>query len=409
MSSSDLSPAAPGPAVETGFTPHVLSVSSSHGNGGADRHGIDLARLLAAEGRARPLYACRAGEFTDRQCLAVGIPTVPFYTRNSGDRRGVKQLAHLITVQSVDIVHVHARRDFMTATLAAVVARRARRKQGLPPARVVLHVHLLRPLGSPPRLSGRFFQWGTDAVIAVSAAVEDYLNTFHGLPPQTLVRRIYNGVDLGRYAATLSPQAQMWRRDLRAEWGIPADAPLIGTVGRLAAKGQTALLAALPEIVRRVPQARVVFVGPEREKRPDLALFRRMAQSLGVADRVTLAGIREDIPAVMASLDALSHLPTDEAFGLVLVEAMAAGVPVVATNIGGCREVVEDKRSGLLVAPHDPAALADALASLLTGEGSRTRRQSLGAEGMRRAGDFSVEAETKAIYDLYTALCQKNR
>ncbi len=110
---------------------------------------------------------------------------------------------------------------------------------------------------------------------------------------------------------------------------------------------------------------------------------------------------------MLPAFDILVHLPRDEAFGLALAEAMAAGLPTVATRIGGCREVVRDGVSGLLVPPGEPEALTNALLSLLTPNGSESQRTAMGREGCRIVeAEFTRERQIERLLALYQELCQ---
>ena len=149
-------------------------------------------------------------------------------------------------------------------------------------------------------------------------------------------------------------------------------------MGRLNAKGQEALLDVAPEIVGKHPEVWFVLVGPEGAAGDRERLLAQATRR--ISERVVLPGMTEDVPAAMAGFDVLAHLPSDESFGLALAEAMAAGLPTVATDIGGCREVVQDGVTGLLVPLGDAKALAAALACLLDSAGRA------GAAGAARRG-----------------------
>jgi len=380
----------------------LLYASTSDEDGGSDRYGIRLAAAMRARGAA-VTYACRSGFFIDAECRARGIPTRPFYLRNSGDPRGVIGLVRLILEEQPDVVHLHRRRDFAIAGVAVALARVLCRRRGITLPHLVLHLHLIRPLGAPARPAGRFFQRTADAVLVVSEAAREFLNERHQLPPG-FVRVLPNGVPLEEYAASGDPRAAGWRTDLRRAWNIPVDAFLIGMVGRLRRKGQDELIAVAPCLAERFPHLRFVLVGPEF-KPGDRTYYAERIRAAGVADRFLLAGSREDIPAVMASLDLLVHLPADEAFGLVLVEAMAAGVPVVATKVGGCIEVVRDGMDGLLVPPADEDLLCAALLTLLDPEKGEARRTAFRTAGLLRARDFSLDRQVERLHMLYEELC----
>lgn len=376
---------------ESSRLPRVLFVATTKSEGGIERYALRLASSLRARGLSI-IFACRPGSFLEAQCQAEGIPTRPFRVRNSGDLGASLRLAGIVRQERIDLVHVHSRRDYVPVLLGVGLSRHLR---------VVLHAHLIRALGTPERLNGWFFRQTADAVVAVSRAVQERLMAAHGLPI-AFVPLIHNGVDVDAFPAPETPRAREWRSQRRREWGFSEDAPVLGMVGRLNAKGQPRLLQALPALHLRFPSLRVVLVGPEGEP-GDQARLQSQAEAGGVADAIVFGGSREDIPTVMAALDILVHLPDDESFGLALVEAMAAGLPTVATDIGGCREVVQDGITGLLVPPGDAPALEAALQSLLI---DPARRSALGQAGRQVAvQDFSLTGQVDRLVALYQHLC----
>ena len=151
------------------FAPRVLFVSSSKANGGADRLAVDLAVGLRRAGR-RSFSPVGGGRFTEGLCHEAGIPTDAFQLANSGDFAAALRLSRVIVAHDIEIVHAHARRDFVTVALAVALARRAMRQR----PRLLLHVHLIRTLGEPEHLAGRFFCRYADGVVAVSDAVADF-------------------------------------------------------------------------------------------------------------------------------------------------------------------------------------------------------------------------------------------
>ena len=383
----------PIPTVGEAF-PRVLFLASTGSQGGIERHSVEVAAALRARGV--PLqFACPPGSHLDVWCRERGIPSLPFQVRNSGDLGAARQLARLIHAHNIDIVHAHSRRDYVVAVLGVKLARRAR---------LVLHAHMVRPLGEPLRLAGRFFAWGTDAVVAVSEAVRTRLQRDHDLPP-ALVRLIHNGINLGDFAVPSTPEAPARRADARQNLGIPNDALVLGMVGRLDAKGQSDLLTVAPALIDQCPLLHFVLIGSEGQP-GDQARLMVQAEASGLVRHLHFTGPREDVPTLLPALDVLVHLPRDESFGLALAEAMAAGLPAVATNIGGCREVVQDGVTGLLVPPGDSLALTKALEWLLAPAEGEARRTAFGVAGRRVvAENFSRERQLDLLQGLYSEVC----
>lgn len=226
--------------------------------------------------------------------------------------------------------------------------------------------------------------------IVISRAVGRHLTDCLNLPEEKQ-HLVYYGLDPG------SPTGL----DIRAQYGIPADAPVIGTVGRLAKqKGHVHLIRAMARVARQVPDVRLMIVG-----RDDQGLGQRLtveAGKLGLGNRVVLAGFREEIPDIMSAFDVFCLPSLWEGFGLVLLEAMAESRPVVATRAGSIPEVVEDDRTGILVEPGDERGLAEALISLLS---DPQRAGEMGRAGRdRQAKVFSVASMIRSTEEFYDQL-----
>lgn len=383
-----------GGSCAAALRPHFLHVAASSETGGIERCSVDLARLLQERG-GRVTFACSPGGFVEARCHAAGIATLPFRPRNSGDLAAARRLACWSRDNAVALVHVHYRRDYLVAALGTIWAHRCASRR----PRLVLHAHLVGPLGRPPRLSGWFYGRTAQAVVAVSGAVSDCIESTFPFPAG-FVRPIPNGVSAAAFAAPGSSEWAERRADVRRQWGVPESALVVGMVGRLRDKGQEALLAAASGLLSRFPGLWLVLVGPGCAEP-----CRAQAEASGIGRRVILPGSSENIPAVMAGFDALAHLPADEAFGLALAEAMAAGLPTVATAVGGCREVVGDGVTGLLVPLGDSEALRDRLARLLDHGTGAALRRSLGRAGRRRVEcEFSNEQWVMKMLHLYGEL-----
>jgi glycosyltransferase involved in cell wall biosynthesis len=203
---------------------------------------------------------------------------------------------------------------------------------------------------------------------------------------------VHNGRDLWAYAdADPAP--------LRETFAIPTDAPLVGTVGRLVErKGGYDLLAAWPTVREALPSAHLVLVGDGVER----ASLEARADELGVAGSVHFAGTRDDVPAVLAAVDCFVFPSHYEGLPGALLEAMAAGCPIVATDIEGNDELVTDGRTGLLVPVEDPAGLAAGLTRLLTDE---TLANRLGEAAQSTAFErFSLDAMVGNFERFYETL-----
>jgi glycosyltransferase involved in cell wall biosynthesis len=209
--------------------------------------------------------------------------------------------------------------------------------------------------------------------------------------PPAKVLTIYNGIDPTPFAQPID------RTATRQQWGISPDAPLVGMVARLTpAKGLPILLKAFAIVHANLPTARLLLVGTG-ELESDL-----MAQTnaLDLQNVVIFAGLRKDVPAFLACLDLFVLSSLWEGFPNVLLEAMSAGLPAVATTVGGTPELVLDGETGLLVPPADAEKLAHAILSLLQ---NPEQRKKMGEAGLARVKEkFSIGnmvQQTESLYD----------
>lgn len=191
---------------------------------------------------------------------------------------------------------------------------------------------------------------------------------------------------------------------LRSELGLPPSTPLVAVVSRLnRLKGIDCFLEASAIVARDFPQARFLFVG-DGVGRPE---FERYASNLGLAERVIFTGFRTDVPKVLSQIT-VSVLPSlSEGLSNSLLESMAAGVPVVATRVGGNPEVVEDGVTGLLVEAKDPAALAQAIGRLLQDQEMCSRMSCAGREHVVQR--FSVSKMVEATERLYVEMAERGQ
>ncbi|MBA3585933.1 MAG: glycosyltransferase [Gemmatimonadetes bacterium] len=229
-----------------------------------------------------------------------------------------------------------------------------------------------------------------DRYIAVSEEVARRMRARFRVPASKL-QVVRNGIDLDRYCRAADPRLRLL---------LARDEPraVVLTVARLdPQKGHEYLLAAAAAI----PQAVFVFAG-EGEERPRLE---RMARALGVADRVRFLGHRSDIPDLLAVCDVFVLPSLYEGLPLAVLEAMAAAKPVVATAVGGTDEAVTNGKSGLLVPPAEPSALADAIRTVL---GDPTVARRLGEAGQARARrEFSASRMIREVSGVYEDLLER--
>jgi glycosyltransferase involved in cell wall biosynthesis len=353
-----------------------------HVEGGAELYGgaqqvLYLLEGLAARGIENHL-ACRLG--CDLAVQAASFATVhgiPMY--GDLDFGMIRRVKRIIDACEPDLVHLHSR---IGADVMGALAARAR---GLPV------VHTRRVDNPEPRwLVARKYRLH-DRVIAISEGIGRVLRD-EGLPASKL-RVVRSAVDARPYAGERDPAR------CRASLGLAPDVPAIGVIAQLIArKGHRVLLQALPELLSAHPRLQVYFFG----KGPLAGALQEEIDARGLASRVRLGGFRSDLAALLPCLDLVVHPALLEGLGVSLLQASAAGVPVVASAVGGIPEAVRDGVNGRLVSAGDPQALGAAVDALLRDAPLRRRLGDGGRALVRR--EFSVSAMTRGNVAVYREL-----
>jgi len=351
--------------------------------GGAERCLWELARAMKRRGHE--VYACAlsgrgpVGEWLARD----GVPVTYLDAKGKYDATCIFRLASLLRRQRVDVFHSFL---FHANFMGRIAARLARVPVSIGSIRVAekrRRSHL-----ALDRLTIGL----VDMEVAVSESVAAFSREVARIPANKLTV-IGNAVDVERFQR--AP-----RGTLRRSLGVGDDAFLIGFVGRLETqKGLDILLEAFTRVRSEIPHARLIVVGAGREE----TQLRSLAREIDLGDSAIFLGWRSDIPEILADLDLLAAPSRWEGMSNVILEALAAGVPVVATDVQGTREALGDGLCGeLLDAMPDPDTLARRIQRLL---GSPDRRRELSGKGVERARrTFSVSAMVDCHERLYAEL-----
>lgn len=361
------------------FEPFVLFAYDLAARTGLEPADIPNATAAAIRGRPEPVppeeIEIRVSPFRRKGFYRL-LRSIKFYLLVEKERAG--WLAEWIARERFDLVHAN---NSLTANLAAIVAAS---RAGVP---VVSHQRGY----SRPTAFQRFAARNVDRYLCVSRSVADHCAA-QGLPADRILP-VYDGIDV----ASLLPRSRAAR-----------DRVLIGWAGRLVSwKGASVFIEAAETILARRSDADFVIAGAG----PELAgLRKRIERSALLRNRVRLAGFRSDVRELIADCDIFVNTSVEpEPLGHSALEAMALGVPVVASACGGLAEVVAHETSGFLFEPGDGRSLADALTKLL-GDGDMRLR--FGIEGRRRAERiFSLDRHVKTIEAVYDEVmdCARGR
>jgi len=315
---------------------NILHIDEQTGWRGGEQQASYLIGGLAERGHHCAVAGKPGSEFVTRDHDVKDLVRIAVPCHGEFDLLTSYHLSRAVREHNIEILHAHSSHAVIYAVLAKKLAGRGK-------------VVASRRVDFPPN-KNIFSRWKyaqPDRIVAISECIARILRDF-GIPENKL-RTVHSGIDLKRFdVAPLS----------RAEIGVPEGVPLAGNVAALVGhKDHATLLDAVPLILREVPEFRLVIAG-EGPLRPQLEA---QIARLGIGKSVTLLGQRNDVPRLLRALDLFIMSSSEEGLGTSVLDAMACGLPVVATNAGGIPEMVHDGETGLLVAAKNPTALATAV------------------------------------------------
>jgi sugar transferase (PEP-CTERM/EpsH1 system associated) len=364
-----------GANAPTRVKPVVAHVVLSLKVGGLERVVVNLVKGLRDSN-----YSCvvccleTRGEFA-ADVDALGVPVHVFHKKLGLDFGMILRLAQFLREHSVKIIHTHNPGAHIYGLLAARLA-------GVP-----VRVHTRHGRNSPEDRKrvwiNRILSWGTDVIVPVSDDASLVATNVEHISPKK-VHRIWNGIDTTLYTPHHKPLA---------------GPPVIGTVARLSpAKDQGTMLVAFRHVLEEIPDARLILAGDG----PCSMELREEAARLGVNSHVEFLGQCSNVPEVLKRMSIFTLSSTTEGLPMTLLEAMAAGLPIVATDVGGNRELVQPPHCGLVVPARDPRALSRAYIDLLR---DPQRCAQMGAASRARTVQyFSIDHTLSEYTKLYDQL-----
>lgn len=380
-------------APDAARTIRVLHVVHAFQTGGAERVVLDLTRAGSAAIANQVCSLCPPNDLATK----LDAQTTPFTClekRSGNDPRVVRALARLIDASAIDVVHAQTWGTYLEALIAAKWYARRR------PAFVfAFHgksmADITRDVPWRRRISQRIAHRFTDACVApANHMAEDYARTI-GISRND-VQVIHNGVDISRFGSA-DPSAA------RAALGLDAADFVIGFVGRLDGVKD------IPGLVRILAQVRAGAGAKSQRIRllvvgdgDGRSVAERVAVDMGVSADAVFAGLRDDVPLCLAAMDVYLQPSFYEGHSIAILEAMASGLPVVSTRVGGTPEIVVHGETGYLHAPADYAGLAGAVLDLYRRPAARAAMGRAGRE--RVIQRFSVATMVERYEDLYRRL-----
>ena len=368
----------------------IVHVVENLDRGGLERTVVDLiASQRDAGHECRVICLFKLGLLA-RELLASGVRVDACGKRPGLDLRALRRARALIRQSPDAVIHTHNAMAHYYAVLASL---------GLP---VKCRINTRHGMGGRTR-SGRQ-EWlyrqslrGTDYAVAVCEAARQRFAA-DGMRPRRALLSVPNGIRLERFR----PADDVARQSLVAELGLPTGSRIIGTVGRLQpVKDHALLLRAFAKVRVQAPEAALVIVGDG----PLRAALEAQAEQAGLSDAVRFMGDRHDVPRLLTGMEVFALTSTSEGYSVALLEACASSLPIVATDVGGNREIVRHGINGRLVPSGDTAAIATALIALLRGGEQAAAMGRAGYAWAQAEASFRTMAERyHGLYDVSSDL-----
>lgn len=361
----------------------VLHTESSLGWGGQEIRILEEAKGLAGRGH-RLIIACQSESELSIRAKDAGLEVITLSMRKISYLSAVLKLRSIIDDYGVDILNTHSSRD---SWLGSIAGRLSKKRP------IILRTRHLSTTVSRGLLSRFLYEILPHRVITTGESIRNQMITDNGFDGKKIMS-IPTGVNIDLFDLKRVDET------LRGEWGVPRGVPAIGMVAVIRSwKGHEYFIDAAGMVLKEFPEARFFIVGdgPRKEIVSDYIKER------GLHDSIIMIGQMDDIPSVMAALDiiVLSSY-ANEGLPQVLLQSLAMGKPVVASNVGSISEVVIDGETGYLIPPRNPSKLAEKIISLMKKNG---QRDEMGMAGRRLVTSrFSLEGMLDRIEDLYKEL-----
>ena len=320
------------------------------------------------------------GEFVP-EVEKLGIPVHYIQQPEKGtDYFSFLKVAQILRDEKIDIIHTHNTQPLLDGTIGALLSS----------VKTIIHTDHARAFPDKKRymIAERIVSILVDKMVGVSDDTVNNLHKYEGIPRKKLTV-IHNGIDIDRYNIQIDSEKK------RTEFGITNKGPIIGMVGRLSAeKGIKYLIRAMPDVIKTIPNVNLLIVGDGDEIK-DLV---NEASKLEISNNVKFLGSRMDIPEILNLMDIFVLPSLREGLPMVLLEAMAAGCAIIASNVGGVPTIIEKNKNGILVPAANPNMLSEVIINLISDE---AKRHSFIKISKSVANKFSIDQMFREYEKLY--------
>lgn len=363
----------------------ILHISSAKNFGGGEKHLVDLANGLRRRGHEIFLAVPPDSPILEKLEDFPAENILPVKIRNSADVLAAAKMAKFIKKQKIEIVHAHAAKDYLPASVAVRFAQSAK---------LVLTRHVLFSM----KRGQKFALSNVSKAIAVSSGVEASLQKIF---PKEKIVKIPNGIEIEKWA---DAEKEKLFEEFRFLHDIPFDALLVGTIGELKRlKGQQDFVFAANEIAKKFPETYFVSVGADNSFKKDFRRdLKRLVKIFNLEDRFLFLDWVEDTAPLLSAMDIFVSASHSESFGLAILEAMASGKAIAATETEGAKELLENEKSGKLTEIKQPLKLAEKIAEFMNDEDLRNDFGERAANAARE--NFTLEKMIERTEKVYQSV-----
>ncbi|MDI6766418.1 MAG: glycosyltransferase family 4 protein [Bacteroidota bacterium] len=365
----------------------ILHICSSQAWGGGEISAVKLAKRFQERGN-EVVFATKLNTRIMQELQTLNVETVSASFMRHFDPVSVFKLVGLLKHRQIDIVHVHLSRDLVHAYWAVKLGRKVP---------LVLQKQVSSNINKKDFLHRQIYSQVSEVFVLSNFLKQNIIDTCPISGSKVVV--IPGGVRSEDFVVSTET-----RNRIRKELGISSDELVFGTVGRIdRGKGYEELLNAFDRLVRKKMNVKLVIVGePTIGETAFAAEMKSLIKKLGIESDIVFTGYRSDIPQILSAFDAFVLASYNEAFGYVIVEALASKLPVIGTNTGGVPDIIQDNENGLLVPPGDANSLMNAMLKLYNDEKLRNRFSISGYERVKKY--FDENAILNRIEDEYYKL-----